>query len=110
MSGQEGYNLPGRQNRHGSFWMTDNTDLYNPKPSGIVIYSASWCPDCKRSKRLLDEHKIKYIEVDIGKDNAAFMFVEKLTRRVRIPTIVFPDGTLMVEPENAELGHKLGLA
>jgi glutaredoxin len=89
--------------------MTDNNDLYNSNPAGIVMYSASWCPDCKRSKRFLDEHKVKYLDVDIGKDNEAFIFVEKLARRVRIPTIVFPDGTMLIEPENDELGRKLGL-
>jgi glutaredoxin len=73
------------------------------------MYSASWCPDCKRSKKFMDEHQIKYLDVDIGKDNNAFIFVEKLTRRVRIPTIVFPDGALLIEPEDAELGKKLGM-
>jgi glutaredoxin len=89
--------------------MAENSDLYNPRPSGIVIYSASWCPDCKRSKKFFEEHRIKYLDVDIGKDNDAFMFVEKLARRVRIPTILFPDGTVMIEPENEELGRKLGI-
>jgi mycoredoxin len=45
--------------------------------------------------------------MSIGKDRDAFAFVEKLTRRVRIPTIVFPDGTIMVEPSDSELGKKI---
>jgi len=86
-----------------------DANFYNPKPSKIVFYSAAWCPDCKRSKLLLDQHQIDYVSVDIGKDNDAFIFIEKLTRRVRIPTLIFPDGTVMVEPEDSVLAQKLGV-
>lgn len=88
--------------------MTENKDLYNPHPSTIVVYSTSWCPDCRRSRTYLDTHNVKYLDVDIGKDNDAFLFVEKLTRRVRIPTIIFPDGTILIEPSDEELGAKTG--
>jgi len=83
-------------------------DVYSTNPTTIVMYSASWCPDCKRSKAYFDSQGIKYIEVDIGRDNEAFLFVEKLTRRVRIPTIIFPDSTIMIEPTDDDLAHKLG--
>lgn len=82
-------------------------DIYNTKPSIVVIYSASWCPDCKRSKNFFDRRGIKYLEVDIGKDNEAYLFVEKITRRVRIPTIIFPDSTVMIEPGDDDLEAKL---
>ncbi|MCG2785461.1 MAG: glutaredoxin family protein [Anaerolineae bacterium] len=83
------------------------SEKYGKFPEQITVFSASWCPDCKRVKKLLDEKQILYLLVDIGKDNDAFLFVEKLTRRVKIPTIIFPDGTQMVEPSNAELVAKL---
>jgi glutaredoxin len=87
-----------------------NPDNYNPKPSRLVLYSAAWCPDCKRSKAVLDKHKVDYLDIDIGKDNEAFLFVERLTRRVRIPTLIFPDGTILVEPTDEALDHQLGEA
>jgi glutaredoxin len=90
--------------------MTNNNDLCNPKPSMIVVYSTTWCPDCRRSRTFLSSQKIQHIEVDIGKDREAFAFVEKLTRRVRIPTIIFPDGTILIEPSDEELAQKLGIA
>lgn len=89
--------------------MTVDEKLYTNFPEKIVMYSASWCPDCKRSKKLLDDNKIEYALVDLGKDNQAFLFVEKLTRRVKIPTIIFPDGTIMIEPSDMQLKRKLGL-
>ena len=86
-----------------------NTDLYNPQPSKLVMYSTSWCPDCKRSKALLDNKQVDYINVDIGKDNDDYIFVEKITRRVRIPTIIFPDGTILIEPSDEALERQLGV-
>lgn len=82
-------------------------DIYNLKPSKIVIYTTSWCPACKRTKAFLSSHEIEYLEVDIGKDNEAYHFLEKLTRRVRIPTVFFPDGTMMIEPSDESLFTKI---
>ena len=87
-----------------------NTDINNPKPSRLVLYSAAWCPDCKRSKAVLDSHKIEYLDIDIGRDNDAFIFIEKLTRRVRIPTLIFPDGSILIEPTDEVLLQHIGAA
>ena len=71
------------------------------------MYSTTWCPDCRRSRVFMAAQNVNHIEVDIGKDQDAFTFIEKLTRRVRIPTIVFPDGTILIEPSDEELGKKI---
>jgi len=74
------------------------------------MYSTVWCPDCKRAKKFFGEQRIPYINIDIEQDPAAMAFVEKVNQGKRmIPTIVFPDGTFLVEPSNAELAQKLGL-
>lgn len=41
-----------------------------PKPAelphgGVVIYCTPWCPDCRRAKIWLKDHKVPYREVDI---------------------------------------------
>ena len=88
--------------------MANNPDLYSKKPSTIVVYSTSWCPDCKRAKKVLNENKIKYLEVDIGKDHEATKFLEHLSKaRIHIPTLIFPDGSILIEPEDEELEKKL---
>ncbi len=54
--------------------------------------------------------RVPYVNVDIEQDPEAMAFVEKVNHGMRgIPTIVFPDGSVMVEPSNAELAAKLGL-
>lgn len=86
------------------------TDLYNLKPSGVMVYSTVWCPDCKRAKQFFGEQRVAYTNVDIEQDEKAMAFVEKVNNGMRsIPTIIFPDGEVLVEPSNAELAKKLGL-
>lgn len=76
----------------------------------ITVYGAYWCPDCRRSKQFLGEHQIPYNWVDIEQDKMGEQFVIQANNGKRIiPTIVFEDGSLLVEPSNAELAAKLGL-
>jgi len=76
----------------------------------ITVYGAYWCPDCRRSKQFLGEHQIPYNWVDIEQDKAGEQYVlEKNDGKRIIPTIEFADGSILVEPSNAELAAKLGL-
>lgn len=76
----------------------------------ITVYGAYWCPDCRRSKQFLGEHQIPYNWVDIEQDPTGEQYViEKNGGKRIIPTIVFGDGTALVEPSNADLAAKLGL-
>ncbi len=76
----------------------------------ITVYGAHWCPDCRRSKQFLGEHQIPYNWVDIEQDPAGEQHVlQKNDGKRIIPTIEFADGTMLVEPSNAELAKKLGL-
>ncbi|NLG96666.1 MAG: FAD-dependent oxidoreductase [Chloroflexi bacterium] len=76
----------------------------------IVVYSTVWCSDCKRAKKFFGEQRIPYINIDIEQDPQAMAYVERINNGMRIvPTIVFPDGDVLVEPSNAQLAAKLGL-
>lgn len=82
----------------------------NQPTDDITIYSTVWCPDCKRAKKFFSEHRIAYVNVDIEEDAAGQAKVEALNNGMRIiPTIVFPDGDILVEPSNAELAEKFGM-
>jgi mycoredoxin len=76
----------------------------------IVVYSTSWCPDCHRTKFFLDENGIDYIEIDVDEDVEGREFVKRANRGYQVvPTVVFPDGTIHVEPPDSALAAKLGL-
>jgi len=86
------------------------SDLYSLNPSGIMVYSTVWCPDCKRAKQFFGEQRVAYTNVDIEQDKKAMAFVEEVNNGMRIiPTIIFPDGEILVEPTNAQLAEKLSL-
>jgi thioredoxin reductase (NADPH) len=79
-------------------------------PDTIIIYGTPWCRDCKRAKQFLGEQQIQYTFVNIEQDPEAMAYVERINNGLHsVPTIVFPDGTVLVEPSNAELAAKLGL-
>lgn len=76
----------------------------------VTVYGAYWCPDCRRAKKFLGEQFVPFQWVDIEQDKDGEMFVlEKNQGKRIIPTIVFRDGSFLVEPTNAELAKKLGL-
>lgn len=85
--------------------MTD--DLYNLQPKQIVMYSVDWCPDCKRAKSFFERNQISYLLVDVDHDPQGADFVRQVNRGNRtVPTIIFPDGSLLVEPSNMQLDEK----
>ena len=87
--------------------MSDQTDLYTKSPSQIVMYTTEWCPDCRRAKFFFKRKKIDVLNVDVSADKKAEDFVKELNNGNRsVPTIILPDGSLMVEPSNDELEAK----
>jgi thioredoxin reductase (NADPH) len=76
----------------------------------ITMYGAPWCPDCRRSKKFLTEQRVPFDWIDVGEDAAALQHMQELQHgRRSIPTIVFADGTILIEPTNEDLAKKLGL-
>ena len=76
----------------------------------LKVIGASWCPDCKRAKTFLGQHRIDFDWVDMETDPTAQAEVERINAGKRIiPTIIFPDGSILTEPSNDELAEKLGI-
>ena len=72
--------------------------------SDLIVYGASWCPDVKRSRALLDAKGVEYDYLDVEADSGAEESVRALQiGERRIPTIVWPVGTHLVEPSDDEL-------
>ena len=85
--------------------------MTSPTNPSLTVYGALWCPDCRRSKQFLSEHRVPYQWVDIEQNEDARLTVQQLNNgRQIIPTIVFDDGgPILVEPSNAELATRLGI-
>lgn len=76
----------------------------------IVLYGATWCPDCRRSKAFLSEQRVPYDYIDLEQHPEEIETVLALNGGKQIiPTIVFPDGGHLAEPSNEELAERIGL-
>src|ERR1039458_7837275 len=83
----------------------------NSKDSPLIVYGASWCPDCRRAKQFLASHRITYKWIDLETEPDQVAEVESRNGGKRIiPTVVFPDGTFLTEPSNDELADRIGLS
>ena len=85
-------------------------DEGQPTEDRIQVYGTNWCGDCFLAKRFLDEQGIPYNWIDIGKDKEAREFVQRVNNGMHsVPTIVFPDGSILVEPSARELAKKFDM-
>jgi mycoredoxin len=76
--------------------------------TSITMYSADWCGDCVRSKRLLDSLQVSYEIIDVESIPGASEKVIEINGGKRsIPVILFPDGTHLTEPSDIDLKAKL---
>jgi len=76
----------------------------------IILYGTTWCYESRRARRTLDENNIEYQWIDIDEDAEGRKYVESVNNGYRsVPTIVFPDGSILVEPSTLELSRKLGI-
>ena len=54
----------------------------------VLVYSATWCRDCREAKRFLDKHQISYSEIDIeSTPGAAEEVIQNVGKRA-IPQFV----------------------
>jgi thioredoxin reductase (NADPH) len=77
---------------------------------GIRVAGTLWSPGCHRVKDFLARNRIPYQWLDIEKDPEARDLVEAAhsgTRR--LPVVFFPDGEILIEPDNRMLAVKCGL-
>lgn len=78
------------------------------KTDKIIVYGTSWCGDCFRSHKMLQEAGIDYVDINIDENSEAAEMVIQINKGNRsVPTIVFPDGGILVEPSNMELAKAL---
>lgn len=83
-------------------------NLYSRNPAQIVMYSTQYCSDCLRAKAFFEANSISYIPVTLEGNPLATRFVMEMNNGNRsVPTIVFPDGSVLVEPSWQELKAKI---
>ncbi len=81
----------------------------------LIVYSASWCRDCRVAKHFLDSHNIRYREIDIETTPGAAEEVIRHVGKRAIPQFVI-DG-VWIQPYRKgegflyrEMGEVLGIS
>ncbi|HWM90017.1 MAG TPA: glutaredoxin family protein [Thermoanaerobaculia bacterium] len=68
--------------------------------SRLLVYSSSWCGDCRRAKRVLEEAGALFEEVDVDRDaQAEAMILERSGGRRVVPTLKFDDRVWAFNPD-----------
>lgn len=79
--------------------------------SKVRVYVTRWCFDCRRVTNYLSTKQIPHETINIDQDPNGDAFVRQTNKGFRsVPTIVFPDGSILVEPSIEALANKLALA
>ncbi len=82
--------------------------LPEPSKAQIVMYTTDWCSDCWRAKQVMKAMKVDYQEINIQQDQEALSTVIQLNNgNQSVPTILFPDGSVLTEPNTTTLVQKL---
>jgi len=71
------------------------------------MYGADWCRDCRRSKSVLDADGVPYEYIDVEALPDAAAEAQRISGRLNIPVVVFPDGSHLVEPTDAALRERV---
>lgn len=77
--------------------------------SKVRYFGADWCPDCRRSKDLMDKFQVEFEENDVEQSKEIADEAEKLSGRKNIPVIAFEDGEVLIEPSDRHLHTALVL-
>ena len=73
----------------------------------IRMYATTWCGGCRFARRWLDVHGIAYDYINIEEDEQAATYVAQVNNGARsVPTLLFPDGSILVEPDARQLVTK----
>ena len=83
---------------------------FNANPARIVMYTTAACSECFRAKAFFDANHIDYLGVGLEGNAEATEFVMRVNHGMQsVPTIVFPDGSVLVEPSWEELKRKISI-
>jgi mycoredoxin len=75
----------------------------------LIMYGHQFCPDVFFLRRALDQNGVIYEWRDVAEGDPAFKHELRLLARgnLSVPTLVLPDGQVLVEPNPREVFSRL---
>jgi thioredoxin reductase (NADPH) len=86
---------------------------YRPPFAGLRVLGERWSPRSYALREFLARHQVPFRWLDVEKANRDAEVQSALLalgdQSHRLPAILFPEGTQLIEPSNSELAEKIGL-
>ena len=86
-----------------------NLDI-NPQQK-LIIYGHSYCPQSRLMAKTLSKYHIDHEWRDVKQEQTNFAdeLRQLANGYLSVPTVIFPDGTVMVEPWPTQVLNKMGI-
>ncbi len=90
--------------------LDDWLSVYTPPYDGIRVAGTLWSATSHKTKDFLARNRIPYRWLDIELDSEAKTLVDEvLGDKKQLPVVFFPDGEVLISPENHQIADKVGL-
>ena len=75
----------------------------------IIVYTTSWCGDCRRLKNQLKDHQVDFEERDIEQNETDHKIMLGYTNGKRVIPTVDIGGTILINPRFSQIAEVLGI-
>ena len=83
---------------------------YRPPFEGLRVVGPRWSLQDHLVREFLSRNQVPYVWVDPERDGQAFNLLSRYKLDdTRLPAVLFPDGTALVQPTQQQLAEKVGL-
>jgi len=90
--------------------LEDWNEGYKPPFEGIRVVGPRWSRRDYQIRNFLSRNQVPYVWIDPEKDSQAAALLRRFNLDDgRLPAVLFPDGTSLVQPDDALLAEKVGL-
>jgi thioredoxin reductase (NADPH) len=83
---------------------------YFPPFEGIRIIGHRWSAEAFDTRQFLSRNLVPYLWLDIERDPEALQLLDQMSLdNMRLPVLLFPDGSALVQPAQQAIAEKIGL-
>lgn len=78
------------------------------KQHKVILFTTPSCSWCRQTKRYFREHKVRFKEIDVSRDQRAAKDIVKMTGQMGVPVVLI-DNRPIVGFDKHKIDHLLGL-
>jgi thioredoxin reductase (NADPH) len=84
---------------------------YRPPLAGLRVLGERWSPRSYELREFLARHQVpfRWLDVEKAERDTEVQSALRALGDARLPAVLFPEGTHLLEPSNAELAERIGL-